>query len=74
MQSRIIFSIIMAFVTPCLLAQQTDSVATKVEEASISPRTSATNVASVNSQPDHTSVWAMHSEEPKATDFCDLNK
>ena len=74
MPSRIIFSIIMAFVTPCLLAQQTDSVATKVEEASISPRTSATNVASVISQPGHTSVWAMHSEEPKATDFCDLSK
>ena len=38
MQSRIIFSIIMAFVTPCLLAQQTDSVATKVEEAYVMPR------------------------------------
>ena len=45
MPSRIIFSIIMAFVTPCLLAQQTDSVATKVEEASISPRTSAPYVS-----------------------------
>ena len=37
MQSRIIFSIIMAFVTPCLLAQPADSVATKVEEAYVMP-------------------------------------
>ena len=69
MQSRIIFSIIMAFVAPCLLAQETDSVATKVEEASTSPRTSATNVASINFLSGHTSVWARRSEELLATDF-----
>ena len=38
MPSRIIFSIIMAFVASCLLAQETDSVATKVEEAYVMPR------------------------------------
>ena len=64
MPSRIIFAIIMAFVTPSLLAQQTDSVATKVEEASTSPRTSATNVASINFLSGHTSVWARRSEKP----------
>ena len=38
MQSRIIFSIIMAFVTSCLFAQQTDTTATKVEEVYVMPR------------------------------------